>query len=576
MLIRKLLTLQDPNDKIQRSLFKIAAWTLGILILLIAGGVIGHKQYRAWQERRLVAQANALVNEGNLKRASLDARRILQINPESVEGARVLARISEEGNLSTAIEWRRRAVDLAPGNVTDLLALARAAIRFEDKGQLDFALKRLPEQAKNTAAYHGVAADLAAARKAPADVERHLREAVRLEPENKEFLLRLATLQIESSDAAVRDEGKQRLTRLQDDPAHRREATRRLLIDAIRRRSLEEAVALGRQLDALPDRVFLDRLLLLSALHGSLDPGATPLLEELKTEAMNHPEHAADLLSWFNGNAMPIAAISWASKLPPETLAQKAVPIALADSYIAAGEWSGMRALVKTGHWGSIDYLRSALAARASRALRDEADAAAQWAEARQKVSSAPKQALTLAEVVQKWGWRDEAIEMLWIAAKDPVNGDDALQSLYTYFAENGATQDLYRVLLHRQGFKPDDRAIQNNVAQLSLLLNLNVERAQKMARDLHEREPKNAVYASTYAYALHAAGDSRKAEKVMSALTPEQLREPEIAAYYGIILAGAGEHARAAEFLDLSEKAGLLPEERALVEKARRTVASR
>jgi len=31
--------LQDPNDKIQRSLLKIAGWTLGILILLIVGGV---------------------------------------------------------------------------------------------------------------------------------------------------------------------------------------------------------------------------------------------------------------------------------------------------------------------------------------------------------------------------------------------------------------------------------------------------------------------------------------------------------------------------------------------------------
>ena len=568
--------MQDPNDKIQRSLLKIAAWTLGIIILFVAGGILGHKYYREWQERRLVAQANALINEGNLKRASLDARRVLQINPDSVEGCRVMARISEEAKNRTAVEWRRRAVDLSRGNVADLLALARAAIRFEDKGQLDYALKRLPEEAKNTAAYHGVAADLALVRKQTAEVERHLREAVRLEPENREFLLRLATLQIASADSATREEGKQTLKRLQEDPARRREATRRLLIDALRRRSLEEALALGRQLDALPEKTFIDRLLLLSALHGMADPEATPLLEELKAVASGNPEHAADLLSWFNGNAMPVAAISWASQLPAETLSQKAVPIALADSHIAAGDWNGMRTIVKTGNWGSIDYLRSALAARASRELRDEADAASQWAEARQKVSAAPKQALTLAEVVQKWGWRDEAIELLWIAAKDPVNGDDALQALYTYFAQNGATQDMYRVLLHRQGLRPDDRAVQNNVAQLSLLLNLNVERAQKIARDLYESEPKNAVYASTYAFALHAAGDSKKAEKVLSGLTPEELHQPEIAAYYGIILAGAGDHARAAEYLDLSADAVLLPEEKTLVEKARRTLARR
>jgi hypothetical protein len=61
-----------------------------------------------------------------------------------------------------------------------------------------------------------------------------------------------------------------------------------------------------------------------------------------------------------------------------------------------------------------------------------------------------------------------------------------------------------------------------------------------------------------------------------MNALTPEQLKQSEIAAYYGIILAAAGEHAKAAEYLDASEKAGLLPEEKALVDKARRMVAQR
>ena len=61
-----------------------------------------------------------------------------------------------------------------------------------------------------------------------------------------------------------------------------------------------------------------------------------------------------------------------------------------------------------------------------------------------------------------------------------------------------------------------------------------------------------------------------------MNALAPEQLRQPEIATYYGILLAAAGEHAKATEYLDASEKAGLLPEEKALVDKARRMLAQR
>jgi predicted Zn-dependent protease len=102
----------------------------------------------------------------------------------------------------------------------------------------------------------------------------------------------------------------------------------------------------------------------------------------------------------------------------------------------------------------------------------------------------------------------------------------------------------------------------------------LNADRGQKVARELYEKEPANAAYASTYAFSLYSQGEPKKALKVMEALTDQQLREPSIAAYYGIILAAAGEHARAREFLDLGEKASLLTEEKALLEKARRSLA--
>ena len=117
---------------------------------------------------------------------------------------------------------------------------------------------------------------------------------------------------------------------------------------------------------------------------------------------------------------------------------------------------------------------------------------------------------------------------------------------------------------------------MQNNFAQLSLLLNLNTDRGQKAAREVYEKDPKNPAFVSTYAFALHAAGDSKKAQKILETLSPEQLRKPEIAAYYGVILVAAGDQTRAGEFLDLGAKANLLPPEKALIEKARRSLAQR
>ncbi|MDP9253483.1 MAG: hypothetical protein M3O66_00850 [Verrucomicrobiota bacterium] len=117
---------------------------------------------------------------------------------------------------------------------------------------------------------------------------------------------------------------------------------------------------------------------------------------------------------------------------------------------------------------------------------------------------------------------------------------------------------------------------MQNNFAQLSLLLNLNVDRGQKVARDLYEKQPANPACASTYAFALYTQGDIKKEMKVFGGLSDQQLHQPEIAAYYGIVLAVAGGHARAAEFLDLGEKANLVPEEKTLLEKARPSLAQR
>ena len=54
-----------------------------------------------------------------------------------------------------------------------------------------------------------------------------------------------------------------------------------------------------------------------------------------------------------------------------------------------------------------------------------------------------------------------------------------------------------------------------------------------------------------------------------METLTPEQLQSPNIAAYYGMILAAAGQKEKAREYLERGKQAFLLPEEKALIAKA-------
>jgi cytochrome c-type biogenesis protein CcmH/NrfG len=568
--------LEHPHDKIERSFLKIILWTVGIILVLSVGGAVGFQQFRAWQQRRLVAEANALVNEADYRRASLDARRILQINPDSAEACRILARIFEKTGSRSALEWRRRVMELGQATPTDLILLARAAVRADDRQTADVAISKLPASAKETADYHALLADIAFAQRNGVEMERQLSEAARLDPSNKDYQMRLAALRLGANDRDLRTKGKETLVEMQKDPALRREATRYLAEDALRQKLTLAAVELARQLDSFPDKTFADRLLLLSALDAAKDNGFDAFLAEMKKSSADDPEQAAALLTWLNVHKRETEAIAWSGTLPPGILGQKMVQIALSDSYVAAKDWTGLQRLVNSGNWGTVDFLRHALHARALRELGSEPESASQWNDAMKEVAPNAREALNLAETVEKWGWRTEAVELLWVVAKDPVRGDDALRALYNYFARAGDAENLYRVLLHEVELHPDDPNIENNFAQLSLLLNLNPDRGQKAAREVYDKDPKNPAYVSTYAYALYVAGDSKKALAVLETLAPEQLREPNVAAYYGVILAAAGDQTRAAEYLDLGEKANLLPQEKALVEKARRSLAQR
>ena len=55
----------------------------------------------------------------------------------------------------------------------------------------------------------------------------------------------------------------------------------------------------------------------------------------------------------------------------------------------------------------------------------------------------------------------------------------------------------------------------------------------------------------------------------VLEKLKPEALENPSVALYYGVLLSASGDAGKAAKYVGISQKAGLLPEERALADQA-------
>jgi thioredoxin-like negative regulator of GroEL len=565
---------QELHEKIERSLLKIVIAVFCLILLLGLGGYFSLTAFQAWQVRRLLAEANALVNEGNYNHASLAARHVLELDPQNADAMRVIARSAEGAGLRSAIEFWRRVTELSGNAEGDVTSWARCAIQFGDASGASKALDSMPEHGKNMAQYHALRSDVALIRHDLAAHEKELLEARRIDPQDKKVELALATLHLAANDIATHENGVRELINLYADGSLRRDALHRLADDALRRNDIIHALKYSRELDRLPNRDFSDRLLLLSILKAAGDAETQALLEQLKVDAGADLSQISALMAWMNAQKNSTQVVAWVKTLPPAVLRKRAVPLNVADAFIATGDWNGLLEFCAAAKWETVDYIRNALMAKALRETGQ--DSTQQWNEAVAKINPGSEQIFALAELAQKWGWEKEALDLWWLAAKDPNHSEKTLRLLYDFYAGRQDTAELYRVLVRLEKLHPNDRAVGNNLAQISLLLHLDPDRAYRLAREVHEQEPKNVDFAATYAFALYLQGDVEKAWQLLGGFPETELERPQIAAYYGVILAGSGDFPRAAKFLDLGAKASLLPEERKLVEKAQLTIARR
>jgi Flp pilus assembly protein TadD len=141
------------------------------------------------------------------------------------------------------------------------------------------------------------------------------------------------------------------------------------------------------------------------------------------------------------------------------------------------------------------------------------------------------------------------------------------LNEFYTQSANTRGLNRLFTVLVARN---PEDMGAKNNLAVTAFLLGLQNARAHELAREVFTRYPSNESCASTYAYSLYLQGKRDEALKAFAGVNRSALEQPAIALYYGVVL-GTNAPAEATRYLDLAAQGKLLPEEKALLDNARK-----
>jgi len=545
--------------------------SVALVIALAAAVWFGRPAYRRYQAERSFKQARAFLEKGDLNNAALCLRQTLVRNSSNVGAARQMAELATRIRSPAALGWWRRVVELQPALENKVL-LAAVALQIE-KPPFPIATQTLEETrtlGQTNVAYHLVAAQRAIRLQESADAQTHLQTAIRLEPTNRQHQLNLAVLRLQSSEAALAESAQRELTALALDPVLGQHALRSLAAEALRKRRLPEAEALSQQLLALPQATFEDRLQHLTILHEANQVELPARIEQAQQLASSNAPQVALMAVWLNTHRRAPEALAWLKTLPAKTRDTLPVPQAEAECFVAARDWEGLLSRLDAQRWDELEFLRLAFVARAHREQGRRGIADSCWRRAMNATAARTEYAAQLMQLSAEWGWQGEAEDLSWVVAQRAPQETWPLQALLRHYTATTNTAGLYRVhqaLLERD---PKSLTLKNNLAMYGLLLNRDLKQACTLAREVYEAEKTNAFFVSTYAFSLHVQGQSPEGLRLMQALPEAELRRPEIATYYAVLLSAAGEREKAGKYLTVAEKGQLLPEEHRLLAQAR------
>ncbi len=555
-------------------------WWAWALLLAVAAAVFAWPKardiHRRWNAGRLVKQAAESAAQGDFRRALLDARNALAVNPADPEATEIMARSLEgSGAFAAAAQWRSRLDSIRPGSLQNIVAWASDSLKGGDSAAAARILRMLQSEPTGDATYHSTAAAVATAGRDTAAAERHWGEAVRLAPGEDRHRFSLAVLRLGSKEQARHAEVVATLKEIGARPAMAAEVFRVLLADAVHFTDWPNALVHADSLVADPRSTFVDKLLRLDALRAMNHHEASAYFADLRTASLDSPKSLYLMLMWMNQHRLAMMASEWARSLPADTIGAPPVCFAVAEAHASSSDWQRLQDFLGERSWGEWDCLRRVFAARALEHLGEADQAEQEWkngiSSARSRTDAIPclERAVRLAI---SWGWEQRAQDVIWSMANSPGCPRWMTDALWLIALENSDTAQLQRLSAIRVNADPKSPELRNNHIFFSLLTRRDDGNPHREAERLFSENPGDASIAITRAFSLHLQGRTAEALATTSSLPPVELAKPNAAFYHAVFLTASGDGAKAAGFLAAAETRKLFPEEKSLLERAKLT----
>jgi tetratricopeptide (TPR) repeat protein len=545
-----------------------------LLLTLCVISVIGfasYREYSVWTQKRLLRAAHDSLTAGNIPATLLALHNVLELNPNNTEACRLMGDFAELARSGEALEWRRRLVNIQPDSLTNRLLLERTALELGDVATAHTALDGVGAAGKNTSIYHQAAGALALVEHQMNAAAEQFQEALKLDPSNPEPQLNLAVIQLQSVDPLAADAGHRTLQALSSNPAIRYAALQQLAVDAVRHTNTAQALKYSWHVLAQTNATFNDRLSHLELLFATQDNGEPAFLAQLQRETATNSTDAYKLGRWLLANSKPATTLLWVKTLPPNTRTNLPMPLLETDCRMLLQDWSGILTNLSGQYWGRLECSRHVSCVRAYKELKQPTSAKAEWIQALNATDNQADLLQQLMDASTRWDWPAEQEDVLWAIVNHYPDNLTALQLLTERLYRAGRTRTLMTLSSQALQTHKNNLDLMNNLASTALLLGAWEKKPNELADKVYHRCPTNTSYVCTYAYSLLLRKQPAEALEIMKKFSDAQLENPSLAAYYGVILNAAGKHDQARHYLELAEKAVLLPEEQKLVIAARK-----
>jgi hypothetical protein len=478
-----------------------------------------------------------------------------------------MATLAELSRAPAVLEYQQRIVKAAP-TVENKLALAASALRYQN-APFPLTAEILEERAPvatNRAAYQVLAGSLALNTRHLVQAETHFAAAAELEPTNQYYQLNLAVIRLSMTNEARAAESRAVLEKLRTDASLGPAALRALIADRLAHKDTAAAFDFSTQLLAGAKPTLGDELQRLQILRLMKSGDFDARLKVVQAQAATNAVAVADVAAWMQETGMGAKTLGWLTNLPVALQTRAPVRLAVANAYLEKGDWTALRDFTSQGNWEEMEFLRLALAARAWSQLGMQQVADSNWSAAVTAAGNHYSALTTLLGMTERWRLareREDLLRRLVEAFPRDLAAQQDLAQLYLAAGETARLNQLYTKLFLLQ---PGNIGFKNNAAFTSLLLKTNLSKAGQWAAEDYSAATDNPTIVSTYALALHVHGQTSEGLAVLQKLGSPALQQPDMALYYGVLLAATGATNEAAPFLKIARTKTLwLPEEKRL-----------